>query len=104
MKTKTPNNETVQSLRAKNYKVRISHQRLAWNKKVQLSYPLLIPQWIIKKNSDNWKIDNAGGVTIAQITSPEGKSGEGIAVCVEPNFDRRKGLQISIQRALAEIQ
>lgn len=92
-------NETVQSLRAKGFKVKVAHQRLAFNKTIQFNTPLLMPSWLVKKNP-NWKICNDGGVTVVQITTPDGQNKEGVAVCVDPNFDRKMGLKIAISRAL----
>jgi hypothetical protein len=101
MQTKTnPTTETVQSLRAKGYRVRIAHQRLAWNKSINIDYPLMMPSWIVKKNP-NWEICNFGGTTVAQITTPEGVIKEGVAVCAEPNFSRREGVKIALARCFS---
>lgn len=101
--TNTNTNETVQSLRAKNYKVKVSHQRMAFNKQLNYPYPIMVPQWIVTRNHENWDILNGGGATIVMLTDPEGNHAEGTSICVEPNFDRKRGLKIALQRALQNL-
>lgn len=49
-------------------------------------------------------ISNFGGITIIEVTSPEGLNATGTAKCsIEDNFNRRVGNSIALGRALQNL-
>jgi hypothetical protein len=85
------NNKTIYQLRKQGYKVRVIHER------DEIDVPTL---------SGIRKFLNArGGKTTIELTTPEGKTSKGIAICSEKdNFCRRIGNQVALGRAFENLQ
>lgn len=96
-----PNTATIADIRRTGMRVRVAHQRLAFNNQIDFATPLLMPQWLVKRNK-NWTILGTGGVTTVQVTDKEGFTGEGTAICVD-SFERKVGLNISLRRAIQDL-
>lgn len=89
--------ETIHLLRKKGYKVRVIHYRYFG------SFGYLAT----KKGNANpdEPILSQGGKTHIDITSPDGKTVSGEAICsVEDTFDRRLGNKIALGRALKQLK
>ena len=81
---------TIKQLRQSGWKVKVMHTRN--HKQVQ------------KMGGMYAEVDNNGGQTVIEVTSPEGLSGRGIAVCsLQDNFNHRVGNCVALGRALQDV-
>lgn len=82
--------KSIAQLRQTGYKVRVLHSRpIVYQQKLDGSIKVFSPK---------------GGKTIIEITTPEGKSAIGEAVCSDKDsWNRKFGNQIALGRALAKL-
>lgn len=95
----------LQQLRSEGYTVQISHYRRFY----PLQYNAADGIRLFKKyrayqecqqTSDD--LSPTGGLTTVKVTTPDNQVLEGMAVCsIKDNFNRRKGYQIALGRALS---
>ena len=81
---------SIKQLRQSGWKIRVIHKRhYDTVDKIDGRYPV---------------ISNFGGTTVIEVTSPEGLSASGTAICsIEDNFNRRVGNSIALGRALQNL-
>jgi hypothetical protein len=92
------NNPTIQELRVSGNKVRCVHSRFTADQ------TLLIPNNVFKSNPV-LKRSSRGGSTVIEIVTPENKIGKGVALCSKKDaFCRKKGLELALTRAMAQIE
>lgn len=95
---------SIQSLREQGNKVRVKHCRKY--KSLPGEY-LTRGQYetatnILQKSPYGKTVSPKGGMTVVQITTPEGEELEGIAVCSDrDSYNRKKGLAIALGRAIS---
>lgn len=104
-------NLTVSDLRGSNYKVRVQHKRayygsdeiLTRGQFEQVKAGLIsMPNGTYLGDIYSEAVSPNGGETVVQITTPDGTELEGIAKCsTKDPYNRRKGLQIALGRALS---
>lgn len=84
------NTPSIKQLRQSGWKVRVMHKRnYDMANKLDGSYPV---------------VSNFGGTTTIEVTSPEGLSASGTAICsIQDNFNRRVGNSIALGRALQTL-
>jgi hypothetical protein len=89
-------------LRAAGIKIRIRHKRYcavpaAWG------YNICLTEYSRKQKSGDTEVQPFGGETTVELLYPDAKSYKGVATCsVEDRFDRRKGIEIALKRAVTE--
>ena len=86
---------TVYQLRKAGHKVRVIHERYVKD--------IHEPKLIATRDIHGYTIAGKGGKTTVQITTNSGIALEGIAECSQlDSFDRKKGLNIAVGRALTD--
>ena len=87
-------------LRAAGIKIRIRHKRYlavpaAWGHQIHLA------EHSRKQKLPESEVQPFGGETTVELLYPDSKVYKGVAVCsVEDRFDRRKGIEIALKRAV----
>lgn len=96
---------TVHSLRQSGHKVRVIHQR--YYSPNNLNVKVLLSKREVHQLSNEhnqFVMLPHGGATLVEITTPSGQNVNGISSCsIKDGFNRKLGLKIAINRALAKL-
>jgi hypothetical protein len=100
--------KNVEELRKNGFKVKVCHRRLYVTNELDYRV-LLLSRFERDELTYDTKIDligplELGGESSVLITTPDGTNIEGMSVCSDQeHFNRRKGLQIALGRALNQL-
>lgn len=92
---------TVEVLRHRGYKVRVTHYRFYGNE--------LMSRYLVELKRDMFGYEVAplnvhGGATVVKVTSPEGKHAFGEAKCsMSDNYCRKTGVSVALKRAMEAL-
>ncbi len=90
---------SIEELRKNKYKVSVSHRRPYLFKDGSVD----VVHHNIAEIAGYIKVDNKGGVTVVNITTPTGQELKGIAYCSKKEqFNKRKGVMMAVGRAFKD--